>query len=230
MNNAIIPFNFENKQIRTAVIDGEPWWVGKDVCDALEHSNNRKAITRLENYEKLTYPLVTSGQTRQVWFVNESGVYSLILTSRTDRAKAFKKWLTTEVLPQIRKTGAYMPEEVLQSLKGIQERVLRLETNQNAAEKLLIRAQRTIRRYEEKRVMTYADKYEIAALYANKYRISDIQRITKKGRTAIRRFLDWFFSLDDKAFEAEWEKIKCGTDSGSFEPLIDAARGGGAGQ
>jgi prophage antirepressor-like protein len=225
--NQVIPFKFENYPVRTVMIDETPWWVGKDVCDALEHSNNRKAITRLEDYEKLTYPLVTSGQTRQVWLVNESGVYSLALTSRTDRAKAFKKWLTTEVLPQIRKTGAYMPEGnplETSEFKALHERILRLETNQNTAEKLLLRAQRTIRRYEEQRAMTYADKREILTLYVNKYRISDIQRITKKGRTAIRRFLDGLLSLDDQAFEAEVEKIKHGVDYTYFDALIAATR------
>jgi hypothetical protein len=73
--------------------------------------------------------------------------------------------------------------------------------------------------------MTYADKREILTLYVNKYRISDIQRITKKGRTAIKRFLDGLSSLDDDAFETEFEKIKRGMDYESIEAMIAASRG-----
>ncbi|MDR0722740.1 MAG: Bro-N domain-containing protein, partial [Treponema sp.] len=147
--NQVIPFSFENKRVRTVLIDGEPWWIGKDVCDALEIANNRDAISRLEDYEKLMSVIPTSGQNRQVWLVNESGIYSLTLTSRTDKAKAFKKWLTSQVLPQIRKTGVYVPTDAWQGLQDLQQRVLKLELNRAVTEKLLLRAQQTIRRYEE---------------------------------------------------------------------------------
>jgi prophage antirepressor-like protein len=231
MNNQIIPFNFENRKVRAVLIGDEPWWVGKDVCDALEIVNNRDAIARLESYEKKMSELPTSSTRQNGWLVNESGVYSLALTSRTDKAKAFKRWLTTVVLPQIRKTGAYVPEAVTQEIKDLQERVLGLELNRSVTEKTLHNALRMIRRYEEQRLMTYADKREILNLYLNKYRISDIQRITKKSRGAIKRFLDWLTDLDDRELEAEIKKIKragyrCGMEE-LFDSFIAASRGKG---
>jgi prophage antirepressor-like protein len=229
--NQIIPFNFESKQIRTAVTDGEFWFVAKDVAEALGYQwagirNIQHIPAEWRGVESVSTP---SG-TQEMHVISEQGLYFFLGRSDKSKALPFQKWVAGNVLPQIRKTGSYVPEDVLQNLKDLQERVLELETNRSITEKLLLRAQRTIRRYEEKRAMTYADKHEIVALYVSKYRISDIQRITKKGRTAIKCFLDWLFSLDDKAFEAEWEKIKCGTDYESFEKLIAASRGhdGGA--
>jgi prophage antirepressor-like protein len=192
MNNQMIPFSFENKKVRMTLIDGQEWWVGKDVCDALGHSNNRKAITRLEDYEKLTYPLVTSGQTRQVWLVNESGVYSLALTSRTDKAKSFKKWLTTEILPQIRKTGGYGGNAEAFLILQYQE-----EENKRLREECE-KQRREIRRYETRMFLTAGDKIDILTLRVQEYPVSAIQKLTKKGRKRIKDFLDEFFSLSEE--------------------------------
>jgi hypothetical protein len=101
-----------------------------------------------------------------------------------------------------------VPDDALQNIKDLQGRVLDLELNRSVTEKMLLRAERNIRRYEEQRAMTYADKREILNLRMNQYRISDIQRITKKSRGAIKRFLDWIADLDDTEFEREIEKIK----------------------
>ncbi len=89
---------------------GEPWFVGKDVATALGYSNTQKAVRdHVDEEDKLTERIVLSGQGRNVIFINESGLYSLILSSRLPSAKAFKRWVTSEVLPQIRKTGGYIP-------------------------------------------------------------------------------------------------------------------------
>ena len=104
----LIPFDYQGKQVRTVVVDGEPWFVAKDVCEILEHSDTSVAVSRLDDDEKLTQALFVSGQNREVWCVNESGLYSLVLTSRKEEARTFKRWLTHEVLPSIRKTGGYM--------------------------------------------------------------------------------------------------------------------------
>ena len=86
---------------------GEPWFVAGDVCAVLEHSDTGKAVSRLDDDEKLTRTMFVSGQNREVYVINESGLYSLILTSRKPAAKRFKKWVTSEVLPAIRKAGRY---------------------------------------------------------------------------------------------------------------------------
>lgn len=101
---------FENQdfgQVRTIIKDGEPWFVAKDICDILEHTNVSMAISRLDDDEKDITTVYTLGGNQQINIINESGLYSLILTSRKHEAKAFKKWLTSEVIPSIRKTGGY---------------------------------------------------------------------------------------------------------------------------
>ena len=103
-------FNFNEKEstpIRVQVINKEPWFVAKDVCDALTIGNNRDAVSLLDDDEKLTSAVPTSGQNRKMWFINESGLYNLIFQSRKPEAKAFRKWVTGEVLPTLRKTGRY---------------------------------------------------------------------------------------------------------------------------
>jgi prophage antirepressor-like protein len=92
---------------KTIQINNEIYFVGKDICNILELSDVSKAISRLDEDEKLIRTLFLSGQNREVLFINESGLYSLVLTSRKPEAKRFKKWVTSEVIPSIRKTGSY---------------------------------------------------------------------------------------------------------------------------
>lgn len=101
--------NAEFGEIRTLEIDGQPWFVGKDVADILEYTNPPKALRdHVDNEDKLTERIVLSGQNRNVTFINESGLYSLILSSKQPQAKAFKRWVTTDVLPAIRNHGSYV--------------------------------------------------------------------------------------------------------------------------
>lgn len=94
-------------EIRTVEIDGEPWFVAADICRALELSDVSKAIERLDNDEKGTTSIRTLGGNQQMSIVNEPGLYSLVLGSRKPEAKVFKRWITHEVIPAIRRTGAY---------------------------------------------------------------------------------------------------------------------------
>jgi len=103
-------FNFDSYQVRTVARNGDPWFVASDVCDALDLGNNRQAVARLDEDEKGVTTVDTLGGMQDVTTVNESGMYSLIFTSRKPEAKRFKKWVTSEVLPTIRKTGGYASE------------------------------------------------------------------------------------------------------------------------
>lgn len=100
-------FNSDNQPVRVEMIDNEPWFVAKDVCEALSLSDVSMTVNRLDDDEKLIQTLLVSGQGRQMWLVNESGLYNLIFQSRKPEAKAFRKWVTSEVLPAVRKTGRY---------------------------------------------------------------------------------------------------------------------------
>ncbi|HEP1261181.1 TPA: ORF6C domain-containing protein, partial [Streptococcus pyogenes] len=94
-------------------INNEPYFVGKDVADVLGYQNPQKAIRDHVDFDdKLTEQIVQSGQNREMIIINESGLYSLILSSKLQQAKEFKRWVTSEVLPQIRKQGAYVPENL----------------------------------------------------------------------------------------------------------------------
>ncbi|MBR5582977.1 MAG: hypothetical protein IKW21_00445 [Lachnospiraceae bacterium] len=95
-------------KIRTTIIDDEPWFVGKDVASALHYRNPSKAITdHVHEDDKLNNEMLSSLGQRGGWLINESGMYSLIFGSKLDKAKEFKHWVTSEVLPTLRKTGHY---------------------------------------------------------------------------------------------------------------------------
>ena len=100
----VFTFNASNQQVRTVMIDSVPFFVAKDVCDILQLTNSRMAVQSLDEDERCKYCLPRQGET---WLVNESGLYHLIFQSRKPEAKAFRKWVTSEVLPSLRKTGTY---------------------------------------------------------------------------------------------------------------------------
>lgn len=115
MNDMKIFENPEFGEIRTVELDGEPWLVGKDVAEALGYQNPSKALSdHVDSEDKLNNESLLSLGQRGGWLINESGLYSLVLSSKLPGAKRFRRWVTTEVLPSIRKHGAYMTPETLQ--------------------------------------------------------------------------------------------------------------------
>lgn len=109
MNQLQVFRNNEFGQIRTLTIDNEPWFVGKDVADALGYSNTRDALSKhVDDEDKGVANCDTLGGTQEMVIINESGLYSLIMSSKLPSAKKFKRWVTSEVLPSIRKTGSYL--------------------------------------------------------------------------------------------------------------------------
>ena len=119
MSNEMQVFNNDQfGKIRAITRDGEPWFVAVDVCNALSISNSRDAVRKLDEDEKMTVDLTDThsgarGGAQKISAVNESGLYSLVLGSRKPEAKEFKRWVTHEVIPSIRKHGAYMTPETL---------------------------------------------------------------------------------------------------------------------
>jgi prophage antirepressor-like protein len=103
-------FDFNSNQVRTVSIEGQPWFVAKDVCNAVEIANPRDAINKLDEDEKGVVNADTLGGSQEISIISESGMYSLVLKSRKPEAKAFKKWITAVVLPSIRQTGGYQVE------------------------------------------------------------------------------------------------------------------------
>lgn len=105
--NDIVPFSFEGRDIRVVMRDGEPWWVLSDVCNCIAIANSRDAADRLEGDEKDVALGDTLGGPQKMIVINESGLYRLIMRSDKPEAKRFQKWVFSEVLPSIRKTGSY---------------------------------------------------------------------------------------------------------------------------
>ena len=134
-------------EIRTCQINNQIMFMGVDVAKALGYTNTQKAIRdHVDDDDKLTERFVLSGQARRVIIINESGLYSLVLSSKLPQAKAFKRWVTAEVLPQIRQTGGYIPtrdadghnlssEEILDRADAIVGRTLRM-LNEDAEDTL----------------------------------------------------------------------------------------------
>lgn len=123
MTTSPVPFSFEGQPVRIIDRDGNPWFVLADVCRVLEHSNSREVASRLDDDEKDTVSNADGGIINDLGtvgamptIVNESGLYSLILTSRKPAAKRFKKWVTSEVIPSIRKTGGYGMADIKKAL------------------------------------------------------------------------------------------------------------------
>ena len=106
--NELKQFNFESNQVRALLINNELWFVGKDVALSLGYKDTSDALKKhVTDEDKLTRCFADSGQNRQMYVINESGLYALIFGSKLESAKRFKHWVTSEVLPQIRKTGSY---------------------------------------------------------------------------------------------------------------------------
>lgn len=103
----VFQFSATQQEVRSFLLNQEPWFVAKDVCSILGISNSRQALSKLDDDEKLVSEVLTSGQRRKMNVVNESGLYALIIRSNKPEAKAFRKWVTSEVLPSIRKKGYY---------------------------------------------------------------------------------------------------------------------------
>lgn len=130
MENGLQVFTNEQfGQVRTINRNGEPWFVVADVCKALELSDTSKAAERLDADELTRIKFVSGGQEREMFFANEPGLYSLVLGSRKPEAKAFKRWITHEVIPEIRRHGMYAtPETAEQILNNPDFLIKTLET------------------------------------------------------------------------------------------------------
>ena len=151
MNEIQIFKNSQFGEVRSVVKGGEPWFAAKDVCGCLSISKHRDAISRLDDDERGSFEVDTLGGRQNIAAVNEYGLYSLVLSSRKPEAKEFKRWVTHEVIPAIRKTGMYMTDnavqnilnnptafiEILTEYKKVQDENKSL-TMQNASQKQLI--------------------------------------------------------------------------------------------
>lgn len=194
--NKIQVWNYESSEIRTVQVNGEPWFVGKDVATVLGYSNTRDAIARhVDEEDKAGVGIHDGSQMREVVVVNESGLYSLVLSSKLPNAKKFKRWVTSEVLPSIRKHGAYMTEQTLEraltspdflielatQLKTEQEQRRRLETTVAAQSKQM---------EQDKPKVLFADSVTASS---SSILIGELAKLIKQNGVDIgqRRLFEW---------------------------------------
>lgn len=162
--NELQNFNFEGNEVRTVLINDEPYFVGKDIADVLGYSNSRKAlIDHVDEEDKNTVTIRdgNKGNPNQV-VINESGMYSLVLSSKLPNAKKFKRWVTNEVLPSIRKHGAYMTEEKIEEALLNPDTIISLATKlKNEREKVEVeRNGRLIAEQRVEELQPKADYYD----------------------------------------------------------------------
>ena len=132
--NEIQVWNYESSEIRTVQINGEPWFVLSDVCKVLELSSPHKVAERLDGDEKGRNQIPTLGGVQEMAVVNESGLYTVILRSDKPQAKPFRKWVTSEVLPSIRKHGSYSVQSQFADLSPQLQVLIQMETRQKQIE------------------------------------------------------------------------------------------------
>jgi prophage antirepressor-like protein len=129
---SVVPWNFQGKEVRIIQINGNPWWYASEVCTILGIINGRDAIKSMPEDEKSTVDSTDGGPARNI--ISEGGLYRLVFQSRKLEAESFRKWVTSEVLPQIRKTGSYQKE---MSRKEILELALQAEIALEAANQII---------------------------------------------------------------------------------------------
>ncbi|MGH1416860.1 MAG: BRO-N domain-containing protein [Pelagimonas sp.] len=186
MTAQIIPFDFEDTPVRAVMRDGATWWVAADVCRVLEIGNSRDALSRLESDEKDGVGITDAiGRTQTTNVVNESGLYALIMTSRKPAARRFRKWVTAEVLPTLRREGQYkMPSQEAKEEISAKRLIELLE-----AENELLRQQAGKRRARKAPVpTTEEERAEIKRLIEERRSVSEVSRMTGRSASMISMF------------------------------------------
>lgn len=187
--NKIQVWNYESSEIRTIQKDGEPWFVLADVCKVLEIARGTKVAERLEEDEVRQTSITDSlGRQQKAYIINESGLYAVILRSDKPQAKPFRKWVTSEVLPSIRKHGAYMTDNTLEQALTNPDFLIRLATElKTEKEKRLALEQQA---EQDKPKVLFADSVTASS---SSILIGELAKLIKQNGVDIgqRRLFEW---------------------------------------
>ncbi len=181
--------NPELGEIRTIEKDGEPWFVGKDVAEVLGYSNTADAVQKhVDDDDKLTSQIAIAGQNRNIIIINESGLYSLVLSSRLPTAKKFKRWVTSEVIPSIRKHGAYMTPDKLEEVLLKPDTLIQLAQNLKAEQEKRMALE--VKMEEQKPKVLFAESVEAAK---TSILIGELAKLLKQNGINIgqNRLFEW---------------------------------------
>lgn len=186
--NQLKVFNFKSNEVRTVVKDGEPWFVAKDVCNVLEIEKHRDAVSRLDEDERESVLVDTLGGSQQVTAINEPGLYSLVLRSRKPEAKDFKRWITHEVIPSIRKHGAYMTDQTLEQALTSPDFLIKLATNLKEEQIKRLEAEQKV--IEQKPKVLFANAVETSK---SSILIGELAKLLKQNGVEIgqKRLFEW---------------------------------------
>lgn len=215
MNELQIFRNEEFGQVRIITKDNEPWFIGKDVAEVLGYSNPRKAIIdHVDEDDKGVTKCDTLGGSQNLTTINESGLYSLILSSKLPSAKKFKRWVTSEVLPQIRKTGGYIPIEHGMSDAEIMAKALQISQRTIEEKDQLLKA-KDKELIEVKEDLSVKNKFiNQIAVSQNSLKVEEVAQIASKEGIKIGRNKLW-----DKL--REWGMIKKNSKYDPKQEYID---------
>ncbi|MDA1968499.1 phage antirepressor [Bacillus cereus] len=207
-------FNSEEfGQVRTVVQGEDVWFVAKDVADVLEYRDTHNMVRFLDEDEKDTHQVSTLGGNQTMKVINESGLYSAILKSKKPQAKAFKKWVTSEVLPSIRKHGAYMTDQVLEQAVTNPDFVIGLLTKLKEEKERLAAAQQQI--VQQKPLVVFA---EACMQSEQTLKVSEVAKLaTKQGvkigqRQLFTKLREW-----ELMFKRSTEPTQLAVEKGYFE-------------
>lgn len=196
MENTVISI-FENKEfgkVRASIINGNPWFVAKDVCDSLGLSDVHMSISKLDDDEKLTQIILGSGgsgQGRKMWMINESGLYSLIFLSRKDRAKEFKRWITREVIPSIARTGMYFTESALDKIMSDPNTLFNIVKSwkEDHEKRLIAESERDVLKLEVKKKDSKLEHYEMITKSEHLLTITEVSKFFGTGPVVFCRLM-----------------------------------------
>ncbi|WP_288158568.1 phage antirepressor KilAC domain-containing protein [Faecalibaculum rodentium] len=183
--NEIQTFDFDGSGIRTLTIDEEPYFVGKDVAQVLGYRDTADALKKhVDEEDKLTRQFADSGQRREMKIINESGLYSLILGSKLPEAKRFKRWVTSEVLPSLRRNGMYAMDELLDNPD------LAINALQKLKEEREARRQLELQNAQMKPKALFAEAVETSS---TSILIGDMAKLLRQNGVEVgqRRLFDW---------------------------------------
>jgi anti-repressor protein len=181
--------NPEFGQVRVVEHNGEPWFVGKEIAEKLGYQNASKALAdHVDDVDKLNNVSLSSLGQRGGWIINESGVYSLILSSKLPKAKQFKRWVTSEILPAIHKHGAYMTEETLEKALTNPDFLIKLATELKTEKDKRIQAEQQIK--ADKPKVIFADAVSASD---NTILIGDLAKLIKQNGQPLgqKRLFSW---------------------------------------
>lgn len=181
--NQLKLFYFLDNEIRVVMKADEPWWVAKDVCDVLGISKHRDATSRLDDDERGSVLVDTLGGLQEMSAVNEFGLYSLILTSRKPEAKQFKRWITHELLPTIRKTGGYVANDDLFISTYL--------PHADEQTKLIFKATLETARQANEQIANMKPKADYFDALVESNLLTNFRETAKELQVKERKFIDW---------------------------------------